>query len=122
MQQHIHFVTGRLAEHSLREVLQELSAHQGFAYSVDVLPITVAALMTPEWISRRLQVPADATQVLLPGYCEGDLSPLQSGMDCEVVRGPRDLRQLPEWFGAKGQLHSGFGEFSIQIIAGNSFG
>ena len=68
---HIHFVTGRLAEHSLRAVVAELAPRVGFEYTIDVLPITVAALMTPEWIARHVQVSAEATQVLLPGYCSG---------------------------------------------------
>ena len=44
---HIQFVTGRLAEHSLRQVLEPLAREVGFDYTVDVMPITVAALMTP---------------------------------------------------------------------------
>ncbi|MFV2067465.1 MAG: DUF6513 domain-containing protein, partial [Pirellulales bacterium] len=52
--QQIHFVTGRFAEHALRRTLDALSGPADFGYSVDVLPITVAALMTPEWIGARL--------------------------------------------------------------------
>ena len=47
MPEHIHFVTGRLAEHALARVVAQTAATAGFAYSIDVLPITVAALMTP---------------------------------------------------------------------------
>jgi hypothetical protein len=54
---HIHFVTGRLAEHSLRQVLERLAPRVGFSFSVQVLNITVAALMTTPWIARRLAVP-----------------------------------------------------------------
>ena len=42
----IHFVTGRFAEPALRTLLEELSPKVGFAYSIDVLPISVAALMS----------------------------------------------------------------------------
>ena len=52
--EHIQFVTGRLAEHSLREIVVPLAQQVGFDYTIDVLPITVAALMTPEWIARRI--------------------------------------------------------------------
>ena len=45
--EHIHFVTGRLAEYALRPVVESLDQRIGFDYSIDVLPITVAALMTP---------------------------------------------------------------------------
>ena len=52
--ENIHFVTGRLAEHALRRVLEQLAPVAGFTYSVDVLPITVAALMSPGWIQRHI--------------------------------------------------------------------
>ena len=54
--EHVHFVTGRLAEHSLRQVVEPLAQQAGFDFTVDVLPITVAALMTPEWIARRVKL------------------------------------------------------------------
>ncbi len=64
---HIHFVTGRLAEHSLRQVLERLAPRVGFSFSVQVLNITVAALMTTPWIARRLAVPEAAPpEVLRP--------------------------------------------------------
>src|SRR6478752_5704406 len=97
--QHIHFVTGRLAEHSLQKIVAALSAELGFVYSIDVLPITVAALMTPEWIAKRIRVPANTTRVLVPGYCSGDLSPIEEAAKTPVDRGPRDLRELPRFFG-----------------------
>ena len=70
---HIHFVTGRLAEFSLRSVLETIAPQIPFRYSVDVLGITVAALMTPAWIAPRIRVPPETDCVLIPGYCEGDL-------------------------------------------------
>ena len=73
MPDHLHFVTGRLAERALRDVLEKLRPQVNFDYSIDVLPITVAALMTPKWIADRVQVPPGTTQVIVPGYCGGDL-------------------------------------------------
>ncbi len=55
-------------------LLAELAPRVGFDYSIDVLGITVAALMTTDWIAPRLHVPAGTTRVLLPGYCRGDLA------------------------------------------------
>ncbi len=78
--EHIHFVTGRLAEHSLRKTVESLAREIGFGYSIDVLPITVAALMTPEWIAKRIKAPAGTTRVLVPGYCSGDLTPIQEAV------------------------------------------
>ena len=52
----VHFVTGRLAEHALREMLEVLRETLQFNYTVQVLPITVAALMTPKWVARHVEV------------------------------------------------------------------
>ncbi len=46
----IHFVTGKLAEGALREIVASLAQKLQFQYTIDVLPITVAALMTPQWL------------------------------------------------------------------------
>ena len=75
---HIQFVTGRLAEHSLRQIVEPLARQVEFEYTIDVMPITVAALMTPEWIARRIRLSPGATRVLVPGYCTGDLSPIEA--------------------------------------------
>jgi len=114
---HIHFVTGRLAEFALRHVLADLAPRAGFEYSIDVLPITVAALMTPEWIARRIAVPPAATQVLLPGYCHGDLSLLETAARVPVARGPKDLRELPRFFGRAKAADEDYGRHDIQILA-----
>ncbi len=113
---HIHFITGRLAERALREVLAELAPRGGFAYSIQVLNITVAALMTPAWIAARLQVPEATDKVLIPGYADGDLTPLQAVTNVPVERGPRDLRRLPEFFGQQG-ANEEYGAYDIQIVA-----
>ena len=42
--EHIHFVTGRLAEHALRQMLDQLAPQARFTCTLEVLPITVAAL------------------------------------------------------------------------------
>jgi dihydropteroate synthase-like protein len=112
----IHFITGRLAEHSLRGVLAELAPLVGFEYTIDVLNITVAALMTPEWIARRIRVPEGTTRVLIPGYCEGDLAPIEAAAGVPVERGPRDLRRLPEFFGSQ-PAAADYGVHDIEILA-----
>ena len=115
---HIHFVTGKLAAPALERVVAPLAADLGFRYTIDVLPITVAALMTPAWIARKIDVPAEATQVLLPGYCGGDLAEVeQASGGRPVERGPRDLRRLPAYFGRGGQPPEGYGDYSIEIVA-----
>ena len=79
----------------------------GCRFSLEVLPISVAALMSPQWIERHIHVPATATRVLVPGYCGGDLSGLSQTLGVPVERGPRDLRQLPEFFGKGHALTDG---------------
>lgn len=115
--EHIHFVTGRLAEHALRREVSALARDLGFDYSIDVLPITVAALMTPPWIAARIRVPTGATRVVLPGYCAGDLAPLENVTSVAVELGPRDLRRLPEYFRCARQAPAGYGKYDIEIIA-----
>lgn len=112
----IHFVTGRLAETALRSTLGRLSAQAGFEYSIQVLPITVAALMTPAWIAPRLDIPAGTTRLVLPGYCGGDLTPIQAVTELPIEIGPKDLRRLPEFFG-KSKVADDFGDWDIEIIA-----
>jgi dihydropteroate synthase-like protein len=114
--EHIHFVTGRLAEYSLRKTVAALADTIGFAYSIDVLPITVAALMTPEWIAKRIKVDSGAAKVLVPGYCAGDLTPIEKVAQLPVERGPRDLRELPRFFG-RSPAPADYGTYDIEIIA-----
>ncbi len=114
--EHIHFVTGRLAEHALRKTVAPLANAIGFDYSIDVLPITVAALMTPSWIAKRINATVETTKILVPGYCSGDLSPIEELTHRPVERGPRDLRELPRFFG-QSTTPADYGAFDIEIIA-----
>ncbi len=112
----IHFVTGRLAEASLRQILPKVAARAGFEYSIQVLPITVAALLTPKWIAARLEVPPETNRIILPGYCLGELKPIEDTTHLPIERGPKDLRRLPEYFG-QAPDRSDLGKWDIDIIA-----
>lgn len=114
---HYHFVTGRLAESALREVVASLSQRIGFEYSIGVMPITVAALITPKWLMRHLSIPSCATSVVLPGYLADSSDEITKAIACPVIFGPRDLRQLPEFFGAKVTHEDVMETFDIRIIA-----
>ena len=116
MGQHYHFVTGRLAEQSLRRVVEPLANEGEWSFTVDVLPITVAALMTPDWIARHIGDTSAATQVVLPGYCSGDLQRLQQQVHCPVRIGPKDLHALPEFFGQRATREN-YGGYRIEILA-----
>ncbi len=117
MRDHIHFVTGRLAEHALRDVLAKLKAESDFDCSIEVLPITVAALMTPKWIADRIYPPQEAARIVVPGYCNGDLTVIEHATDLPVERGPKDLRQLPECFGKSRLAEGDLSAYDIEIIA-----
>ncbi|HMP78369.1 MAG TPA: DUF6513 domain-containing protein [Pirellulaceae bacterium] len=111
-----HLITGKLAERSLRELLAELTANPKLNYTIQVMPITVAALMPPKWIATRLQIPDDATHLIIPGYCNGDLSPIRQACSIPVLVGPRDLRDLPEWLSGR-TIPITLDDYDIQIIA-----
>src|SRR4051794_22109520 len=53
------FAPVRLAEPALRRVLSDLAPRVGFEPVVAVLPISVAALLTTDWVARHLEPPAD---------------------------------------------------------------
>lgn len=113
----IHFVTGRMAEHALRQLLEQLARPAGFNYSLEVLPISVAALMTTDWIARRLHVPPGTTSVMIPGYCGGEVERVTEAVGVPVARGPRDLRQLTEHFGRPRAAAGDLSAHNIQILA-----
>ncbi len=113
----IHFVTGRLAEHSLRQVLDRLAPRVGFEPTVQVMPITVAALMPTPWIAHRLEVPPGTDRVMIPGGCRGPLEAFGDVTRVPVERGPPDLRQLDEFFGQKSRDLADYGQHDIEIIA-----
>jgi hypothetical protein len=64
-----------------------------------VLKFPVAALMTTPWIARFLEVPHGTDLVLIPGLCEGDLAVLRERFGVAVEKGPKDLREIPRYFG-----------------------
>ena len=108
------FVTGKLAEPALRRVLAEM--HPPFQADVAVMRITVAALMTTPWIARHLEVPPDTDLVLIPGLCEGDVAVLREQFGVAVEKGPKDLRQIPRYFG-QAAATAEYGDYRIEILA-----
>lgn len=115
--EHIHFVTGKLAEPALRDIVGALSAHCNFEYSIGCLPISVAALMTPKWLLKHLQVPSQATKVIVPGYLASGIEEIRSQLGMDVSAGPKDLRDLPEYFGKPSLRGSDYGSHRIEILA-----
>ncbi len=108
------FVTGTLAEPALRRTLAEMAP--AFAYDIAVMKITVAALMTTPWIARFLAVPPGTDLVLIPGLCEGEGAVIAERVGVRVEKGPKDLRQIPEYFG-RAALAREYGAYDIEIVA-----
>jgi dihydropteroate synthase-like protein len=111
------FVTGRLAEASLRELLATLGPKFGFEYDVTVLGISVAALMSVEFVARKLESPDAVDRVILPGWCGGDLDVLDQKFGTPFERGPKDLLDLPEFFGGQSQSPPDLSRYDIEILA-----
>lgn len=98
MSEHLLFLTGRLAEASLRKVLAQI-AGDAFTWEVRVLGLQVAGLMTADMIGRRLHDTGNAARVVVPGRCRGDLAPLHARFGVPFERGPDELKDLPQHFG-----------------------
>jgi dihydropteroate synthase-like protein len=111
------FVTGKLAEPALRRALAELAPKAGFTPDVAVLPITVAALMTADWVARHLHVPPGTEKVVLPGLCLGDVTAVADAGGVPTELGPKDLRDLPEHFGHGSGPPPAYGRHDIEILA-----
>ncbi len=111
------FVTGRLAETALREFLPALAGKVGFDYEIAVLGISVAALMHVKWVKRKLTVPDGIDRVILPGWCNGDLHELAAQYGVPFELGPKDLFDLPEYFGQQGRERPTLEDFSVEILA-----
>jgi dihydropteroate synthase len=108
------FVTGKLAEPALRRVLADNPLP--FETDVAVQKITVAALMTTEWIARHLELPGGTDLVLIPGLCEGDPAIVSDKVGVPVEKGPKDLREIPRFFG-RAAVAREYGAWDIEILA-----
>lgn len=108
------FVTGKLAEPALRRTLEGMA--RPFAADVAVLKITVAALMTTPWIARFLTVPPGTDLILIPGLCEGDPAVITERFGVPAMKGPKDLREIPQFFGQDGPPPD-YGRYEIEILA-----
>jgi dihydropteroate synthase-like protein len=108
------FVTGRLAARALQDTLDR--SDLPFDYDVAVMRITVAALMTTDWIAGRLEVPGSVTRIMIPGMCEGEVDVLSERFGVPAEKGPADLKALPTWFG-QAEARASYGERDIRVFA-----
>ncbi|WP_300524552.1 DUF6513 domain-containing protein, partial [Aminiphilus sp.] len=107
------FVTGTLAAEALEEILRGM---ENVPWRIKVMPITVAALMTVEWIADRLVSPEECDRIVLPGLVRGNPEVLAERLGVPVERGPRDLKELPRRFGQRMELR-GYGTYRTRIVA-----
>ncbi len=98
MRERILFITGKLAEPALRRVLAAMEPAP-FDHEVRNLGVSVAALMTADMIRRRLHDTGGATRIVFPGRCRGDFEALARDLGVPMLRGPEELKDLPEFFG-----------------------
>jgi dihydropteroate synthase len=108
------FVTGKLAARALAQTLAEIQ--MPCEYEIAVMKITVAALMTPEWIARFLRVGDDVTRIMIPGLCRGDPSILSDRFGIPAEKGPADLKALPRHFG-QAPVRAAYGARDIRVFA-----
>jgi dihydropteroate synthase-like protein len=87
-----------------------------FEHEVAVLGISVAALMTTEWVGRFLKVGPGVDLILLPGHTQGDPRILEGRFGVKAERGPKDLRQIPEHFGMAA-ARADYGAHDVRILA-----
>lgn len=108
------FVTGKLAADALEDTLQAMEP--GFDYVIERLGISVAALMDARWIGRHLSDARGCDQVMVSGWVQGDLSLIEAKLGVPVVLGPKDLKDIPVFFGGERVL-PGYGEYRVKILA-----
>lgn len=111
------FITGKLAEPSVRRVVADVAPVLGLEYDVRVLPITVAALMHSEWVRRKLTIERAYERVILPGWCQGDLTVLATEFGVPFERGPKDVRDLPAYLGGRERPRPDLSAYDVEIIA-----
>ncbi len=105
-------VTGTLASEALERIRGRLETGTALA----VLPISVAALMTADWLDRHLPDAGGCDRVLVPGLLRGDLAPLERRLGVPVERGPRDLKDLPRFLGGEPEPED-YGDYGPRILA-----
>lgn len=114
MSEHILFLTGKLAEKQLHQILEKMQPE--FTYTVHQLGIKVAALMTTDMICRRLKETYQADRMILPGRCRGDLDKVIKQFGLPVERGPDELKDLPLFFGKEAHKPD-LSDYRVKIFA-----
>jgi dihydropteroate synthase-like protein len=108
------FVTGKLAADALRDTLEAMEPD--FDYRIRTLDISVAALMDARWIARHLDGAEGCEKVMVSGWVQGDPSLIEEKVGVPVLLGPKDLKDIPVYFGGE-RILPGYGEYKVKILA-----
>jgi dihydropteroate synthase-like protein len=107
------FVTGKLAADALSDTLEAMEPD--FEYEIEVLGISVAALMDAGWIARHMHDARGCDQAMISGWVQGDTSVIERTLGIPVTLGPKDLKDIPVYFGRERVL-AGYGDYDVQIL------
>ena len=55
--------------------------------------------------------------MIVPGYLKEGIEEISQQLQVRVDNGPRDIRDLPEFFGKKRQFDASMNDYRIEIIA-----
>ncbi|ATW24040.1 DUF6513 domain-containing protein [Candidatus Formimonas warabiya] len=91
-------ITGLIAQGALAKTAAKIKE-----ISLEVMPLkcTVAALMSTDFIARELLGAGSLSGeeiIVIPGLCTGPLERIQEATGCKVLKGPKDLTDLPAFF------------------------
>ena len=115
MKNNILFITGKLAEKNIRNILDSIK-NKDFTYEIRNLNINVAALLTTEMIYRRIGNVDNFNKIVLPGKVRGDIDELAKKLKIEIKRGPEELKDLPVMFGGDPLKHD-LSKYEVHIFA-----
>ena len=117
MSNHIVFVTGKLAKPAIDKVLS--SCHENkFTYQVIDIGVSVVALATVDIILKKLEKEnlSNATKIIIPGRCKGDIDKIVDKYNIPAIRGPEELKDLPLFMGLQDKKIN-FDKYHTKIIA-----
>ena len=105
MAKHLIFLTGKLARVSLEKVLSDISLKNEFTYEVVDIGVNVAALATIDIIIKKVKIDRvkKATKIIIPGRCKGDIESLSKHFCKKCIRGPEELKDIPNFLGLQGK-------------------
>ena len=111
------FLTGRLAKDSLETTLRSIDPPAS-SWEIYEIGLQVAGLMTADMIERRLAPAryAGFDKIIVPGRCRGDLKILGEKLKISILRGPDELKDIPNFFNRRGKRIE-MDKYDIQIFA-----